>query len=330
MRVPEKLVAAVRQARLCVIASHANPDGDALGSSLGLALGLESIGKKVAVLNRDPVPDFYQFLPGSRRITSRVPAAARRGEGLLLLLDCNSINRVELDGLSCRHTAVIDHHETESDFGTIRWIQRNAAATGVMVHALLGKLRVSLTPAIATNLYTAISLDSGTFRYSNTTARLFRISADLVDAGADPAFVAESLYDSWSPGRFRLLLDALETLEMRDGLAIMHITREMFRRTGTSSADTENFSNFPRMVSATALSALFREIGNGTWKVSLRSKGNLNVAAIAERFGGGGHRNAAGYRTDAGLAAAKSRLRTIYRQVRAATGHPRPGRSDRR
>jgi phosphoesterase RecJ-like protein len=210
---------------------------------------------------------------------------------------------------------VIDHHETEKGFGSVRWVDRTAAATGIMIYYLVKALRVQISREMATDLYTAISVDTGTFRYSNTTSDVLRASAELVDAGAEPNRIADCLYETWEYKRFRLLVAALNTLEVRDGVAVIHITRKMYRETGTGSEDTENFSNFPRMIGSIRVAILLRELEQGGWKASLRSKGSANVARIAERFGGGGHKNAAGFKESADLKTIKEALFLAGRQA---------------
>jgi phosphoesterase RecJ-like protein len=306
MRVPDELIQFIEREKRFFIATHINPEGDALGSSLALAFALESMGKEAIVYDRDPVPESYRFLPGHERFTTSLsPLAA----GVpLVLVDCNEPGRAGIDSTPISFSAVIDHHETEKEFGQIKWVVPGAAATGVMVFALLKKLGVEVTRDMATNLYTALAIDTGTFRYSNVTSGVLRDAAELVDIGADPAAVAEGLYETWTGGRFSLLIDVLNTLEISDGLAITVATREMFMRTGTSAPDTENFANMPRMIKDTRVSAFFRETDDG-WKVSLRSRGKVNVAQVAAGFRGGGHRNAAGYFVRGDLQKAKEALR---------------------
>ncbi len=304
MKVPENLKDFIRREDRLLILSHINPEGDALGSSIALALSLQGAGKEVQVYNRDGVPGIYSFLPKAEIVSTSIDDSSLSATPAIIL-DCNSLERVGLDGKPIPFSAVVDHHETENSFGDIRWIEPHAPATGLMVYYLIRELGYPITPEIATNLYTAIAIDTGTFRYENTTADTFRAAADLVEHGARPGFVSIKLYESWSRERFSLLRRMLQTLEIIDltgedpsrkiTIAITCITREMFSQTGTTSADTENFSNFPRMISDVDISAMFRETGDGKWKASLRSKGDVNVAVVASSLGGGGHRNAAGF-----------------------------------
>jgi len=314
MRVPEKILSVLRKERNFLIATHINPDGDAIGSSLALSIALESMGKKTYVYSRDTVPGFYKFLPGHNRFISNLKNALKT-DPVLVLLDCNSPERAAIEHYVLRSTIVIDHHETEKDFGDVRWVDRNAAATGLMIFHLIKSLGIKISKDIATNLYTAISADTGTFRYSNTYPGVFRASAELIESGAEPDLIADYLYESWDRKRFDLLIIALNTLEIHNRIAIMYITRDMFRKTKTKPEDTENFSNFPRIIDSVRISAVFREIGKGVWKASLRSKGDVNVAKIAELYGGGGHKNAAGFKIQADLKSAKRSLLKAYKKL---------------
>jgi phosphoesterase RecJ-like protein len=307
MKTPKNLLSAFTKEKAFLIAVHIDPDGDAIGSALALSSALESMGKKTSVFSRDPVPKYYRFLAGHDRFSPGLKGIMKE-DPVLVLVDCNSPVRAAVEGHSFRKSIVIDHHETEKDFGDIRWIDRTSAATGVMIFYLLKALHVAITKEIAVHLYTAISVDTGTFRYSNTTADVLRTSAELVAAGADPGFVAVKLYESWDYKRFRLLVMALNTLEVRNSVAVIHITRNMYKETGTRSEDTEHFSNFPRMIGSIRMAVLLRELDSGEWKASLRARGSVNVARLAEKFGGGGHENAAGFKIKADLNAVKEIL----------------------
>ncbi len=314
MKVPKSLISAISREKVFLLATHISPDGDALGSCLALAEALALLGKKVHIYDRDPVPEPYQFMPGHKKCKSTMGNLLKK-EPLLVLLDCNSPERAALEGYSFRKSAVIDHHETESPFGDVRWIERTAAATGLMVFYLIKALHIRITKSMATNLYTAIAVDTGTFRYSNTSADVLRASAELVEAGAQPGAIAEHLYERWKKNRFDLLNLCMGTLEIRNSIALVHVTVEMFKKTGTGESDTENFANVPRMIDSVVISALIRETDNGRWKVSMRSKGTANVAKIAAAYGGGGHRNAAGFRIKTDLETLKRTLFAAGRNV---------------
>ncbi len=307
MKIPKKIISVLNTEKVFLLATHVNLDGDAIGSALALASALESLGKEVHVYNKDHVPGLYRFMPGYKKFKTSLKNILTQ-EPVLVLLDCNSPERAALEEYSFRRSVVIDHHETERDYGDVRWVAPSAAATGLMVFHLIKALEISFTSDMAINLYTAIAVDTGTFRYSNTSSGVLKAGAFLIDAGANPAFIAEHLYDRWEEKRFALLRMALNNLEMRNGVAVMYVTNDMFRKTDTSPEDTENFSNFPRMIRTVKLAALFRDMGNGSWKASLRSKGDVNVAKIAELYGGGGHKNAAGFKIRGNLESVKEKL----------------------
>lgn len=312
MRIPKKILSAIRDEEQFLVAAHINPDGDAIGSALALSAALKSMGKKASAYSRDPVPQHYTFLPGQEKMRSGLEGPLK-ADPVLILVDCNSPERAGIGDHRFRRSIVIDHHETGSDFGDVRWIDHRAAACGLMIYALIKSLGVKITKPMATNLYAAITVDTGTFRYSNTTAEVLRTGAELVDLGALPGLIAERLYETWSIKRFRLFMMTMNTLEIKNNLAITYVTRDMLRKTGAKAEDTEHFSNLPRTIGSVKISALLREIDKGIWKVSMRSKGDADVAKIAERFGGGGHKNAAGFKIEAGLRAAKAALLSATR-----------------
>ena len=307
MKAPHDLLSFFRDEDNFFIATHINPDGDALGSALALTLALEFSGKTVVVYDRDPVPEYYRFLPGQQKFIHSVQDIQASSMNLVLL-DCNSLNRTGMEDIGFKHSCVIDHHETENDFGQIKWVEPHAAATGILIYYLLRASGFEITQEIALNLYTAIVVDTGAFRYSNTSADVLRVSADLVEAGASPAFVSNSLYEKWSDRRFALLIMALNTLEIRDNVAVIFVTTQMFNETKTGPDDTENFPSFPRMMQKVKISIFLRQISNNQWKISLRSKGDINVARIAVLFEGGGHKNAAGCIIKGDLKTAKEAL----------------------
>jgi len=224
VRVPPDLLSLLNEEDEFFIATHINPEGDAIGSSLALSMALESIRKNTIVYDRDIVPEFYRFLPGHERFINSIPSLVT-GHWSLILLDCNTPERAGIDNLTFKYSAVIDHHETETDFGNVRWIEPEAAATGIMVFYLIKGLGIKITREMAINLYSAIAIDTGTFRYGNTTADVLRVGAELIEAGADPAYISNSLYEVWSEKRFALLIMALNTLEIRDDVAITVVTK---------------------------------------------------------------------------------------------------------
>ncbi len=304
---PKDLLNFLRNEDNFLLATHINPEGDAIGSAVALSMALEARGKKTVVYDRDIVPEFYRFLPGHERFINSIPSLVT-GHWSLILLDCNTPERAGIDNLTFKYSLVIDHHETETDFGNVRWVEPETAATGMMIFYLIKEMGIKITRDIAINLYSAIAVDTGTFRYNNTTAEVLKVGAELIEAGAKPAYISNHLYETWSKERFALLIMTLSSLEIRDDVAITVVTKRMYKKTGTGTEDTENFSNFPRMMKDIKISAFFREIDNNYWKVSLRSSGDINVATVAALFEGGGHRNASGYKIKASLESAKEAL----------------------
>lgn len=307
MKVPDKLISFLKSEEKYFIVTHINPDGDAIGSSLALSMALENLGKETFLYVRDPIPEFYHYLPSYEMFTNSISSLVTHHSSLILI-DCNTPKRAEIEGMSFKSSVVIDHHETEEAFGDIQWIVPEASATGMMVFYLIKELGISITREMAINLYSAIAIDTGTFRYGNTTPEAFKIAADLVEAGASPAYISNRLYETWSKERFALFSMTLNTLEIRGAVAITYVTQEMYQKTGTGPGDTENFPSFPRIIKDVKVSAFFRELGVNSWKVSLRSKGDINVALIASQLGGGGHKNAAGFVIKSDLGSAKETL----------------------
>lgn len=294
MIVPPKLLSFLKEKEKFFIATHISPEADAIGSSIALSMALEFLGKVTVLYDKDPVPKLCHFLPAHEKFTNIIPPSIT-SDFVLILVDCNTLKRAGIEGLTFKYSAVVDHHETEEDFGDVRWVVPKAAATGMMIFYLIKGLGITITRDMATNLYSAIAIDTGTFRYGNTTAEVLKIAAQLVDAGAQPAYISDNLYERWSQERFALLIMALNTLEVKGNIAITFVTREMYKKTGATPEDTENFPAFPRIMKDIKVSAFFREMDNNYWKVSLRSKGDINVALVASLFKGGGHKNAAGY-----------------------------------
>jgi phosphoesterase RecJ-like protein len=305
--VPHKLLSFLKEAEKFLIATHIRPEADAIGSSLALSMALDLLGKVTVLYDKDPVPKVCHFLPAYEKFTNNIPHSIT-SDFVLILVDCNNLKRAGMEDRTFKYSVVIDHHETEEDFGDIKWVVPEAAATGEMIFHLIKELGVALTRNMAINLYAAIAIDTGTFRYGNTTAETLKVVAELIEAGANPAYISNSLYETWSKERFDLLVMALNTFEMRDGVAITFVTREMYQKTGAAPEDTENFPAFPRIMQNVNISAFFRELDENYWKVSLRSKGDFNVAVVASRFNGGGHKNAAGYEVRSDLESAKKSL----------------------
>jgi len=290
------LIKCLKKADSFVIVAHYNPEGDAIGSCIALALGLRKMGKNdICVLNRDGVPEVLRFLPGASMIKEDLP----EGEfDLGVILDCNTLKRTGFDSIRARDYIIVDHHLPSSSDQKIKikasLIDPDAAATGVLIYKTLRALGVKIDRDIATNLYTAILVDTGGFRYSNTNPESLRIASHLIEAGADPWEITKHVYESIPFKSMKLLGLSLSTLESRNGIAWIKTTRDMFKKTGTTAEDSEDFVDFPRKVKDVEVAVFFRQDGARSYKISLRSKGRVNVEEIARQFGGGGHAPAAG------------------------------------
>lgn len=309
----EKIINIIQTQKRFLVASHENPDGDAIGSMLALGLSLERIGKDVVLYNRDGTTAALKFLPGSEKVNSSLDNI-RGSFDATFVVDCTDTSRVGEEferfknSVRCGTTIIIDHHQTSKPSADLYLLNPNASATGMIIYSFLKILSLRLnsgqaleiTPDIAESLYTTIVVDTGSFRYSNTIPETFEVAAELVRLGASPSKISQSIYETVPLHRLRLLGLVLQTLDVtEDGrIASVVIKREMFQMTGTSKEDTERFVNFPRSINGVEVAVLFREEepsdGNSRWKLSLRSKGKVNVARITEKFGGGGHEMAAG------------------------------------
>jgi phosphoesterase RecJ-like protein len=276
------------------ITSHVRPDGDSLGSSLGLFWLLKSLNKDVEVVMRDPAPHSYQELPGARQI--RVTPAVDRAYDAVFVIECSDMDRPGLIDLENQFVVNIDHHSTTELFGTINWIDSTASAVGEMIYNLCKATGVRVTKEIAECVYTALLTDTGSFHYSNTTERTFKIASELVRIGVKPAKTAEAIFASYQWPKIALLGEVLGTAKRDDTgkVAWMWQTMAMQDKTKACEEDADGFVNYPLACGEVQATALFKETAPGVYRTSLRSKGDVNVAKIAEQFGGGGHRNAAG------------------------------------
>jgi bifunctional oligoribonuclease and PAP phosphatase NrnA len=290
----DEVVKLIEEKGRFAITSHIRPDGDSLGSSLGLYWLLRARDKDVEVIMHDAVPHAYRKLPGSEDV--RVTPVVDRPYDAVFVIECSDIKRPGLIDLEKQHVVNIDHHSTTDRFGKINWIDSTASAVGEMILNLCKATGVRVTREIAECVYTAIITDTGSFRYSNTTERTFKIASELLRAGVKPAKISEAVFSSYPWSRIGLQSAVLSTAK-RDSsgrVAWMRQTLEMQERTGASEDDSDSFVNIPLTVGEVEAVAFLREAGPGVYKTSLRSKGDINVARIAEKFGGGGHRNAAG------------------------------------
>jgi len=318
MRVPKEVVQQLLKAKQLVIVSHLGPEGDAIGSALALALGLKQLGKRAEVIAKNGVPHRYAFLPGADSVRS-CPSFK---PDLLVLVDCADIKRADLpERLRCGDlpVLVVDHHPPshQNPNGWTMWVAPKAAATGEMIAVLLRTLKVTFTREIATCLYAALVADTGVFRFRNTTPRVLRLAAFLLERGVDPQEVVERTVEMRSFAATRLLGRMLSKarLEPERGLCWAVLSHKDFTQTNTTDEDTENFANFLRAVEGVRVAVLFREIEQNHVRVSFRSQEGVDVAAIARKFGGGGHPVAAGCRLREPLKVTVLKVLKAVRQI---------------
>ena len=284
----------IRRRHRFVLTSHVRPDGDAIGSQLAMAAALRHLGKDVRIINRDPAPPPLRVFPG----VGDIQIADRTDDpgDCVIVMESGDLSRTGVAGLDRGFIINIDHHVGNTMFGAVNWFDVSAAACGEMVFDLVRDLGVPLTHDIAVHVYVAILTDTGSFHYSNMTARTFEISRLCVEAGVEPAVVARSVYDSNTLGRLRLFAAVLDRMQLAPGgrLAILSIDQRLANECGGTYEDTDGLINEPLTVKDIQAVVFFKEIGPRDWRISMRSKGAVDINAVAKEYGGGGHKNASG------------------------------------
>ncbi len=288
----QTLLPLLREHKSFLVTSHARPDGDALGSALGAMHLLESMGKQVTVAFADPIPRPFTSLAGAERIVHEQPAIPA---DVALVLECDSVERTGFQRLAGKLMVNIDHHHSGTNFAAVNWIDAQAPAVGAMIYDLAVASGAELTPALAGCLYAAVLTDTVGFTLPTTTAKTFDLARHLLELGADAAAISDSVYFSQRESKLRLLGTALRGLHIRGPVAWSTVTRADLDATGAGTEDTEGIVQHLISVEGVQAAALLRELPDGLrLRASLRSKGPVNVAQVAESFGGGGHRNASG------------------------------------
>jgi phosphoesterase RecJ-like protein len=296
----------IEQRERFVLTSHARPDGDAIGSALAFSQILKIMGKHAEVVMRDGVPRIYQPLPFANTV---VQADHVNGNyQAAIILECDSIQRTRLEGLEKHFLISIDHHLSGKPFGHVNWIDPTAVATAEMIYRLAREAGVKISPEIATCLYTALLTDTGSFMFEGTNDRTFALARELVLAGANPAQCARNVYFGHSTAKMRLLGAALSNLHREGSIAWISVSCEQMEHAGAKDEDCEGIVNYALSIQDVEVAAFFRQLPDGRYRVSLRSKGNMNVASVAERFGGGGHQCASGLSMEGPLAAAVEKI----------------------
>ncbi|MGA7635237.1 MAG: bifunctional oligoribonuclease/PAP phosphatase NrnA [Terriglobales bacterium] len=314
----ERVLQEIRGRRRFVVTSHARPDGDGIGSALACGQILRVMGKEAEVVMHDGVPRIYQNLPFADRV---VQADAVPENDAVVLLECDSVQRTQLEGLEKCFLINIDHHASGRNFGNINWIDSEVMATAELVFRLARLACVPVDRDIATCLYTALMTDTGSFMFNGTNEHTFTVARELVLAGADPAQCARHIYFGHSTAKMRLLGAALSNLHREGSLAWIWVTQEQMTRLGAREEDCEGLVNYALSIGDVQVAIFFRELPDQRFRVSLRSKGEVNVSRVAESFGGGGHKCASGCSIDGPLAVAVSR---IVERLRAESGALKP------
>lgn len=312
------VVGEIERGKRFLVVSHVNPEGDAVGSLLGLALALRGIGKDVVAFLEDEVPDVCRFLPGSDTIVHSLDGV--EPVDCTFAVDCGQIERLGEDFVRFNgrgRLVNLDHHKTNDEFGDINIVLPGASAAGEIVYDLLKAARIPINADVATNLYVAIHTDTGSFRYASATPEAFRKAGELVSFGADPWDVSRNVYESYPAKRFEALSMVLSTLEtVSEGrIAVLKVTLDMLKKVGGGKDIVDGFVNYARAIKGVEVGVLFRECGPDEYKVSLRSKGNIDVSGVAKSFGGGGHPHASGFNISGEFGEVKQKVLDALRKA---------------
>lgn len=295
----DAIISALLKAKRILITTHPNPDGDAVGSLAAAYLVFSRLGKDVVAYNPDPIPPRFQFLAGTEQTRTDLP---KEGFDLTLILDCNDdrmFQDISYERSSLGQIVALDHHKTCADFADLIFRDPRAASAGVVLYRLFSQMTIELDLLVAEALYCSLISDTGSFRYQNTNPEALRMGAVLLEKGVNPWKIASNLYEKQPKGQLELLGEVIRTLTMSDDgfVAALMVSDEMMKRHHCSRANVDGFINFARGIQGVEVAILFRIEDMGL-KVSMRSRGNIDVSQIASRHGGGGHRNAAGFTTD--------------------------------
>ena len=314
----EAVLAAIAGSHSILVSAHTRPDGDAIGSMLACGMLLEQMGKRVDLVSSDPVPLLYRWLPCASTIRNTLEVHG--SYDLVILLECDSIERSRLQGLEDRRIVNIDHHASGRTFAAVNWIEPGASAVAEMIFDLANAEAMNsdgahITPEIATCLYTALLTDTGSFCYAGTDAHTLSLAAELVRRGADPAAVAQQVYFSNPLSKMALLGSALSTLTRDGKMAWLWVTHDDMLRAGAAEEDCEGIVNYAISIAGVVVAVFLRELPDHSVRLSLRSKGPVDVARVARQFGGGGHVNASGCTIAGPLAEALQQITSVLRNL---------------
>jgi phosphoesterase RecJ-like protein len=290
--VVDEILRLINKGERFLVVSHSRPDGDAVGSMLAFGELLRQLGKSADLVTADRLPAVYQRLPGADAVRNAV--GVQGPYDAAILLECDGIERVGLNGLEQFLLINIDHHITAHPYASLNWIDCEAVSVGEMVYRFAKAAGATITPQMATCLYTTVLTDTGGFCYGSLQGSTFALARELVEAGADAGEIAREIYFSTPLSKVKLLAAALKTLHTEREIAWLWITEEDMERAGANDEDTEGIANVAIGIAGVQAGVFLRALNDGTVRLSLRGKGKVNVAAIAERLGGGGHENSAG------------------------------------
>ncbi|MGH9383550.1 MAG: DHH family phosphoesterase [Vicinamibacterales bacterium] len=320
----DRLVHHLRNGRRFIVSSHQRSDGDAVGSAMAMVLALRALDKQAVAAFDAVAPSFLRAFPHVDDI--RVMTESSETFDAAVIMECSELARTGIAGLDRSPVINIDHHPGNTGYGAINWIDESAAACGEMVFTLLDTMQAPITRDVATHIYLAVLTDTGSFHYSHISSRTFEVARRCVEAGADPQWIARTHYDNNTLARVRLFGAALNDIRLcADGrVAMLTMTRELLTGVGGTNEDVEGLINFPLTVKEIEAAALFKQVAGDEWRVSMRSKGAIDVGAIAKSLSGGGHKNAAGCTVHGELAALHLRfehlLTTAVETSRGSTG----------
>jgi bifunctional oligoribonuclease and PAP phosphatase NrnA len=302
----DQMIKILRHGKRFLVCSHCRPDGDAVGSVLAMGMFLKQLGKQVDLVMADSIPKIHCKLPGAEEIcTARI---VHGPYDAVILLECDELERTKIRDLEQFFLVNIDHHATGREYANLNWIDRGAASVGEMVYRLVKAAGARITPQMATCLYTTVLTDTGGFRYGSMQASTFDLARELVAAGADPVQIAQNVYFSSPASKLLLLGVALGNLKREGQLAWLWVTRQDMVHAGATEEDCEGIVNFALGVSGVEAAVFLHELPEQSIRLSLRSKGRVNVAAIAAQLGGGGHRSAAGCTLEGTLVSAIDKI----------------------
>jgi phosphoesterase RecJ-like protein len=307
----EKIKSLIDKGKKFLITAHIDSDGDSLGSVFSMYYALESLGKTATVFLKDPVPYMYEFLPRPLRMTHEFPVDQYDA---IFVLDCGDLYRVGSGFEKLKDMGAlinIDHHRTNETFGVVNLIDEFASSTAEILYGLFYALNIPITFDMAINIYTAIVTDTGCFRYENTGSKAFLICEEMTRLGVKPSYVSQNVYENHPKERFWLIGLVFSTMETyyQDRLAVACVTEEMFKKSNTDKDYADGLVELIRGIRGVEVAVLIREIDKKRYKLSMRSKGFVDVAAICSSFGGGGHKNAAGCSMDGTLEEVKNKLK---------------------